>query len=532
MGMGIPQEDADRIVRLYTEEHCYYDKIATATGYSKDEIRRCLYDRGVLLSHSHLGNPLPYDVLYDEYVTQGKSANRIAEEHGVTKATVLKWLRILEIPVRTPPNASGVNIDTDTLRQAYVYEHRDVKGLAQQAHCSAEALSRHIKRLGLDIERQEHRDSIIREGIQNGHSPLRISNDSGIPYGHVRKRCKELRLTTPSQRSMERAASLDRERAVSLYTDEGKSAQQIAEQLQVPYSAVYRVLREEHVEMRPSHQHAAVDVGKLSKRYLEDRAGYAEFTAEFGISPIALNRILRANGIALRRDVRHAEKWDDDTFPEFIRWACEVNGDRLTVPEVADYFDVTEAAVRHKAHALGLESCFCQHCSAPELHWMRWLDSQGLSYENNARTVISPQEIDLYLPEFRLGLEINPTYTHSVDIQAFGDQSHRMTIGYHQAKSRRAEEAGVRLIHVFDWDDESTIRDLVLNVCRRNEVVYARNTTVRPVSKQDEAWFMRQNHLHGHVPSVCCYGLYGGDGRLLMAMSFGRPRYDNVERAE
>lgn len=52
------------------------------------------------------------------------------------------------------------------------------------------------------------------------------------------------------------------------------------------------------------------------------------------------------------------------------------------------------------------------------------------------------------------------------------------------------------------------------------------------MGKSDERDFMERSHLQGYVKSEVCYGLYDEQGRLLMAMSFGKPRYDNTEGAE
>lgn len=59
------------------------------------------------LAERDLGRPLE-EALYDMYVVQGLSAHEIARQLGVTKASVLNWLRRLGIPTRTlmlPPEA-------------------------------------------------------------------------------------------------------------------------------------------------------------------------------------------------------------------------------------------------------------------------------------------------------------------------------------------------------------------------------------------------------------------------------------------
>lgn len=62
----------------------------------------------------------------------------------------------------------------------------------------------------------------------------------------------------------------------------------------------------------------------------------------------------------------------------------------------------------------------------------------------NDRTILAGREIDIYIPSRKLGVEYNGTHWHSTEIQA--DRN------YHFDKSRLAEEAGVRLIHIYEYE--------------------------------------------------------------------------------
>ena len=55
------------------------------------------------------------------------------------------------------------------------------------------------------------------------------------------------------------------------------------------------------------------------------------------------------------------------------------------------------------------------------------------------RTAIAPYEIDIYIPSKKIGIEFNGTYWHS---SIYKEKD------YHFKKSRFAEKAGIRLIHI------------------------------------------------------------------------------------
>lgn len=69
----------------------------------------------------------------------------------------------------------------------------------------------------------------------------------------------------------------------------------------------------------------------------------------------------------------------------------------------------------------------------------------------NSKSIISPQELDIYLPDYKLAIEYNGLYWHSE--QAGLDKN------YHIDKTMTCEEKGIRLIHVFsdDWEFKKEI---------------------------------------------------------------------------
>lgn len=61
----------------------------------------------------------------------------------------------------------------------------------------------------------------------------------------------------------------------------------------------------------------------------------------------------------------------------------------------------------------------------------------------NDRTVLNGKELDIYLPELRLGIEFNGNYWHSTKFFSFD---------YHQNKSLQGLESNIDIIHIFESD--------------------------------------------------------------------------------
>lgn len=97
---------------------------------------------------------------------------------------------------------------------------------------------------------------------------------------------------------------------------------------------------------------------------------------------------------------------------------------------------------------------YCKHCaptaSRGQLELYDFVKSIYTDTESEDKTVIPPKELDVYVPSSRIGIEYNGLFYHS-DLCIDKD--------YHWAKTQRASEIGVDLIHIFEdeWRDKRTV---------------------------------------------------------------------------
>ncbi len=69
--------------------------------------------------------------------------------------------------------------------------------------------------------------------------------------------------------------------------------------------------------------------------------------------------------------------------------------------------------------------------------------SLGVTVKQNDRTVLNGNEIDIYLPELKIGIEFNGLYWHA---ESTGNKPKN----YHLNKTVGCAKKGVRLIHIFE----------------------------------------------------------------------------------
>lgn len=73
----------------------------------------------------------------------------------------------------------------------------------------------------------------------------------------------------------------------------------------------------------------------------------------------------------------------------------------------------------------------------------------------SSRDIIPPYELDIFLPDICLAVEYNGSYFHS-DMAGKPEE-------YHLVKSIRCRELGIRLIHIYEFEDFEEQKNLLVS---------------------------------------------------------------------
>lgn len=170
-----------------------------------------------------------------------------------------------------------------------------------------------------------------------------------------------------------------------------------------------------------------------------------------------------------------------------------------------------ERNYKYIADSLGISDSYCnalvlnyhideevhikKYVSRPELEVRQFVqDIYKGDIISNTRTIIPPKELDIYIPDRKVAIEINGAYYHSVD---------RVGQNYHFNKSEECEKLGIRLIHIFDyeWENERQqpiLKNIIKNALGINDnKIYARNTIIDVKPSKDLKPFFQQNNIQG-----------------------------------
>lgn len=145
-------------------------------------------------------------------------------------------------------------------------------------------------------------------------------------------------------------------------------------------------------------------------------------------------------------------------------------------------------------HDNTLESKFCQYIQSIT-------DKQVIRHER--KLLDGKYEIDIYIPEMKLGFEFNGDYWHS--------ENAGVSPNYHFMKSLACREKGIRLVHVWEheWiNDQEKIKIFLNSLFIPRQKIRASKCKLKEISSQEFLDFGEKYHLLGSTRAGTRIGLY------------------------
>ena len=134
----------------------------------------------------------------------------------------------------------------------------------------------------------------------------------------------------------------------------------------------------------------------------------------------------------------------------------------------------------------------------------------------NDRTILYPQELDIYIPSLKIGIEYNGLSWHS---EEFGKEKN-----YHLKKLIKCNEKGVKLIQIFE-DEYIYKKEIVLSKikhllkCEKLPKIGARKCEIKEINNNDAKVFLNENHIQGYSRSTIYLGAFFNK-KIVAVMSF------------
>ena len=168
----------------------------------------------------------------------------------------------------------------------------------------------------------------------------------------------------------------------------------------------------------------------------------------------------------------------------------------------------------------------CRKCNPiinttkPHIRIKEFLNQNKIFYHENYRKLISPLEVDFYLPDYNASIEVNGNFWHS---DVGGGKNKK----YHLHKTIECNKKGIKLIHIFE-DELKLKKNIVLSRLSNmlnlsKNKIYGRECIIKEVNIVGKTEFLDKNHIQGNCTDKIRLGLYYND-MLVSLMTFGKLR--------
>ena len=232
-------------------------------------------------------------------------------------------------------------------------------------------------------------------------------------------------------------------------------------------------------------------------------------------------------GIECVRDAAKAGKLESDRNKAFEK--CK----KANVTLLEDYHGVFDERGKYVMYNVKCNNCsnifqykisvppYCRTCNPISIgqsdvyNYVKSIYSGKVEYDN--RIVLDGKEIDIYLPDLRLGIEYDGSYWHSDKHTDY-------------EKLKIANEKGVNIVFIHDYEWYNDRMNPILKSIIRSKIygadhrIYARECKLVELDKMVYAKFLNENHLQGDCVASVLLGLVHNN-ELVQVMSFSCPRF-------
>jgi hypothetical protein len=167
----------------------------------------------------------------------------------------------------------------------------------------------------------------------------------------------------------------------------------------------------------------------------------------------------------------------------------------------------------------GCPTC-CHHISSQQLIIEEYLNKNSINFISSDRTVLCGREIDIFIKEHNIGIEVNGAYWHSEEYRE---------PNFHLKKKIECEKKNINLLHIWDFELNNS-PNIVLNRIGSylgiNKKIHARKLVCDYISSSDAKKFCDINHLQKGSYSSINIALKDNTNTIVAIMTFSKSRYD------
>lgn len=534
------------LIDMWQKQQMTIEAIARETGVGRRTLKRLLYPLGY---ESNPGKPLPPK---PKIPSTQKALDYIRKRNYVSE-NLLSLQRRKELSPFMKAETRKAHVRLTTFRETLYKLYPKLKP-AQKG--SLELTQDQVTKLsGLSKEeRDEELDQIAKEKNYNAEYFRRYVLTN---YPQITKRVAKVQLTDDEQDKI-RHLYLDQvltvHEIVAYLQKEGIHIQDRNVKDTLVSAEIYgrshaKRIQRDYYNRRAKISHANTVSPRAKRARLDQLASQAEVPRTYlGQCPDWAWHFVEKQPSLTIVDKLYDFITNRQDILDFLKTAEKHVGHKITFTEISNYLPNIpgiEKWNRSISARFSYDPDFADakgyHSSSYERKIEAILDSLNVYYQRYTRKIISPYELDFYLPENRLAIEASPLATHNSN--SFGNlgfpDGKVKPHDYHQKKMKLCRDKGITLITLFEktlqepyWS-AITVPALTYQITGQAEQTFSsQDVDITPIKKQGARKFLNKWHFDGYSSCQYAFGVINKQsGRMIGAATFGIPK-DAAHKSE
>lgn len=359
---------------------------------------------------------------------------------------------------------------------------------------------------------------VIRSFCEKGYNPTYIGKQMGLAKDTVNSWAKKNGYVLNNRKSKK---TVDVEPLVVELLEKGKTRKEIQKHFKISYDAVTEIAKKHGLESKLKNRQKAAQEKMFTMEEATSKLppgsgqviGYNHKKRKYVIQALDGFVYYKSSARIGQGDPRNKSGTRltlDNVRTQLSRlgyeyvegWTIKRNPIKATHLECGQIRENVLANFYSQSCAV----CSNKGISRSELELMEWVKlyyPSAHKYKFEER-ITKPKEIDIYIPELKIGIEYCGLYWHSEKINDAQENKHYL-------KMLRAKKEGIRLITIFEneWiNRKNQVKGFLMSVFQKNEHrIYARNCEVLELTKEQADSFLDETHIQGPSPFKVCFGL-------------------------
>ena len=417
-------------------------------------------------------------------------------------------------------------VEKEKLKKYYIIENHSWEETRKYFHLTSTSMDNllHAYNLNKIKNKQKYKDivnNINPEEIKifyNTHSLIETERHFNISENHLLSIIKEMGVEKKKKEISSLLSSVGKEKLYAYYIEQNHTQKETMKHFNLKENHLIYLIREYKLYKNRKLEELASELDRdtIYKYYVEEDHGPYDSAKYFGLSVDNFYKLINFYGLDNLKTSNIAKIIDRVSKQDLENYYIKEDHSK---EETCQFFNISgwECYQLLKHYGVNRKGGSSNY-ETKILHYL----PQNTPIIKKDRGILDGQEIDIYLPEYKIGIEFNGTYWHSSVLK---DKN------YHFEKSKLAEQKGVRLIHINQWEwDSEEVREKLISLLHiaTNQLktrIYARNCDVKKITNAEAKLFNNKNHLQNHRNAQVTYGLFY-KGELVQLMSFSKTRYN------